>query len=63
MPYIIDKSKNVVLNNYSYTPPKQPRYQINDLMSVYTHYDQKLGINIPTENKIKGDVKNGKGGI
>ena len=27
------------------------RYPMHDLMSVYTHYDPKLGINVPTPNK------------
>lgn len=40
---------------------QEPRYQMNDLGSVYTHWDNKKGKNIPTENKLKGDKKDGKG--
>ena len=34
-------------------------YPMNDLQSVYTHYDPELGKNVPTENKLpnKGDDK------
>lgn len=35
-------------------------YKMNDLSSVYTHYDPKTGKNVPTENKIKGSDNNGK---
>lgn len=38
-------------------------YVMNDLGSVYTHYDPKLGINVSAENIIKKDGKNnGKSG-
>lgn len=33
-------------------PNKKPRYIMNDLCSVYTHYDAKLGKNVATENKL-----------
>lgn len=36
-------------------------YAMNDLGSVYTHYDPKLGINVPTENIIKDGDNDGKG--
>lgn len=29
------------------------RYAMSDLNSVYTHYDAKIGKNIPTPNKLK----------
>lgn len=40
----------------------QPRYMMNDLCSVYTHYDTKLGINVSTPNilPVKEDNKNGQ---
>jgi len=41
-------------------------FPMNDLGSVYTHYDQATGKNVPTPNKIKnndaGGKKNGKSG-
>ena len=37
-----------------------PRYAMNDMGSVYTHYDATLGKNVQTENKLKGGkAKNG----
>ena len=36
------------------------KYPMNDMGSVYTHYDPKLGKNVPTKNIIKGGkTKNG----
>ena len=37
------------------------KYKMNDLCSVYTHYDPKSGKNVATENIIiKGDDNNGE---
>ena len=40
---------------------KRKRYNMSDIHSVYTHYDPATGRNVETENKLKGDVDNGKG--
>ena len=53
--YIIKPRKCIVdttTKGITFTPKYYP---MNDLASVFTHYDAKLGKNIPTENKIKGD--------
>ena len=39
---------------------KKVRYEMNDLNSVYTHYNATTGKNEPTENKLIGDEKNAK---
>ena len=57
----IVSTRGVVLTN-STTPSKPLSYPMNDLSSVYTHYDKNLGKNIPTENIINGGVSNGKSG-
>ena len=36
----------------------KPTYCMNDLKSVFTHYDPKLGRNVPTENKINKEESN-----
>lgn len=49
--------KNYGLTKYLTTK----KYPMNDLSSVYTHYDSKTGRNIPAENKLKKVViRNGK---
>lgn len=55
MPNIV--SRNTVKVGTPYTNTN--RYPNNDLGSVYTHWDPKLGKNVPTENKLKGDDDNG----
>lgn len=57
MPNII--SRNIVTVGEPYTSDNK-RYPINDLGSVYIHWDSKLNKNVPTENKLKGDDNNGK---
>ena len=52
-------TRGIVLTN-STTPSKPLAYPMNDLNSVYTHWDDKLKCNIPTENKIDGGAKDGK---
>lgn len=38
------------------TPNKEINgYPMNDLGSVFVHYDPKLGRNVPTENKLRSD--------
>ena len=54
-------SKGVVLVN-STTPSKPLSYPMNDLSSVFTHWDDELKCNIPTENKLNGGASNGKSG-
>ena len=40
---------------------KKPRYLMNDLNSVYTHWDSKTQKNIITKNTLeRGADKNGK---
>jgi hypothetical protein len=58
MAIIIDRSKNHVNMDYSYTPPDKPRYPANDLGSVYSHWSPELHKNIITENKINGGATN-----
>lgn len=58
MSYIVT-TRGIVLTN-STTPSKPLSYPMNDLNSVYTHYDKNTGKNIPTENKLNGGVSNGK---
>lgn len=63
MPYIIIRENNTpkcISINTARELNTSKRYIMNDLCSVYTHWDQKLKCNIPTENKLKGDVINGK---
>ena len=60
MSYIVS-ARGVVLTN-STTPSKPLSYPMNDLSSVYTHYDKTLGKNVPTENKLNGGTGNGKSG-
>lgn len=55
MPEIIERNINTPITN----KPKKVRYKMNDLDSVYVHYDAKTGRNVPTENKLKGDDNNG----
>lgn len=38
----------------------KPRFNMNDLSGVYTHYDAKLKKNVPTENTLKGDENSGE---
>lgn len=57
---IITRSFNLeITDSLYYNNPSEKRYVLNDLGSVYTHYDPKLGINIPTENKPKEVTNNG----
>ena len=43
------------------TTPSKPIYPMHDLNSVYTHWDNELKCNVPTENKLNGGVSDGKG--
>lgn len=52
-------SRGVVLTN-STSPSKPLNYPMHDLNSVFTHYDENLGRNVPTENIINGGASNGK---
>lgn len=53
----IISSRRVVNENAKYDSKPLP-YKMNDLDSVYTHYDNTKGYNIPTENKINGGMSN-----
>lgn len=55
----IVSTRGVVLTN-STTPSKPLSYPLNDLNSVFTHWDDKQKKNISTENIINGGVSNGK---
>ena len=62
MPYIIT-SNNIKSVNVGFNYHSTLNYPRNDLGSVYTHYDTRLGKNIPTENKLPGGIsENGKSG-
>lgn len=41
--------------------PRKPSYPMNDLGSVYTHWDPKKCKNVPTENKLPKGVDNKDG--
>lgn len=62
MPYIITNKKALNLSDINSIKPMN--YKMNDLGSVFTHYNKKLGKNVPTENKLpktnKEDINNGK---
>lgn len=54
--------RNTPNNEYISNPNNHnKRYAMNDLASVYTHYDAKLGINVSTPNILlnKENDKNG----
>ena len=52
MPYIIDRGNTIPVNVNNKYDSKPLSYKKNDLDSVFTHYDAKLGKNVPTENKL-----------
>lgn len=58
MPHIINIRTEVSVNN-EYKGSNN-KYPMNDLQSVYTHWSPELHKNVITENKLKGDVNNGK---
>lgn len=63
MPYIIIRENNIprcIGINTIDKPSNKIRYIMNDLCSVYIHWDSTLKRNVPTENTLKGDVLNGK---
>lgn len=49
---IISSRSIPIINNASESGNK-PKYPMNDMVSVYTHYNPKIGRNEPTENKLK----------
>jgi hypothetical protein len=58
MPYIVDRNKVVTVNQNNKYDSKPLPYSMNDLNSVFTHYDKDKGYNVPTENKLNGGVDN-----
>ena len=56
MPYIVDRGKIVPVNIDTKYESKPSSYKMNDLNSVFTHWDDKLKCNVPTENKINGGI-------
>ena len=48
MPIIVERNKTTVVN-YDGSIKTSP-YHKNDLSSVYSNWDDKLGRNVPTEN-------------
>ena len=62
MPYIIDRGKVVPVNvNNKYNSKPLP-YQMNDIPSVFTHWDNNLKKNVTTPNELPvvGDDENNK---
>ena len=55
---IINRTPNNINITQSYIKDNSPRYNLNDLGSVYSHYDEATGRNVTTPNKLKGDVNN-----
>ena len=58
MPYIITGIQFPVVPKITPNKEINERYAMNDLGSVFTHYDEKLGRNVATENKLRSDEKN-----
>jgi hypothetical protein len=58
MPHIINRNNVVVVNKDSKSVTEPQSYPMNDLSSVYTHWDEELKKNIPTENKLVGGKNN-----
>jgi hypothetical protein len=57
MPYIIDHGKVITVNVSN--EPKPLPYHMHDLNSVFTHWDDKIKQNVPTENKLyNGGIDN-----
>lgn len=48
MPIIVERNKTTVVNYDGNIKPSL--YPKNDLSSVYSNWDDKLGRNVPTEN-------------
>lgn len=55
MPYIVDRENIITVNGNNKYDSKPLPYPAHDLQSVFTHYDPKLGKNVPTENKLNND--------
>ena len=55
MPYIVERNKVIAVNVNS--NPKPLPYQIHDLNSVYTHWDDKLKRNVSTPNELPNNNK------
>lgn len=58
MPIIVERNKITKINYGDNI--KAQNYPMNDLSSVFTHWDNNLKKNVPTENKLEGDNNNGK---
>lgn len=56
MPEIITRKTVKVESSANY----KERYKMNDLGSVFSHYDSKSGKNVITENKLIGGKENAK---
>lgn len=50
----LEKLPKLVAKKPSFSRELKPRYAMNDLGSVYTHYDPATGKNVATENLLKG---------
>ena len=55
MPYIVDRGKVVPVNVNNKYDSKPLNYPMNDISSTFTHWDDKLKRNVPTENKLNND--------
>ena len=53
MPYIIERKVVDTMGNKDSNINQDIKYPMNDLGSVYTHYDKSSGKNIPTKNTIE----------
>lgn len=58
MPYIVNTVQALDLS--SKEPIKSMGYKMNDLSSVFSHYDKTTGKNVQTENKIKSSKEDNK---
>lgn len=61
MPYIINRNNYSYPDTYNAINNNKVRYEMNDLKSVYSHYNPKTGKNEIIENKLfERSVDNGK---
>lgn len=58
MPYIVTGIQFPTVSKITPNKEINEPYAMNDLKSVYTHYDPKTGRNVATENKLRSDEDN-----
>ena len=59
--FIINRETPNLNQTKSNSDYNKPGYMMNDLCSVYTHYDARLGINVPTPNILPNKEVNKNG--